>query len=190
MNILLTENLVFKGLDYSKTILPKGIYENCTFLSCNFMNVDLSGFTFENCIFTECDLSLVKLGSTSLQDVKFLKSKLLGLRFEDCKDFLFSVNFDECHLNLSTFYQSLLKKTIFKDCYLHEVDFTESNLANARFINCDLTRAIFERANLEKTDFTSSYNFTIDPEKNKIRKAKFSKENVAGLLTKYDIIIE
>jgi hypothetical protein len=43
---------------------------------------------------------------------------------------------------------------------------------------------------LEKADIRTSHNYTIDPEKNKVKKAKFSIHGIAGLLDKYDIEIE
>jgi fluoroquinolone resistance protein len=43
---------------------------------------------------------------------------------------------------------------------------------------------------LEKADFRTAYNYSIDPEKNRIKKAKFSIFGVTGLLDKYDIEIE
>jgi uncharacterized protein YjbI with pentapeptide repeats len=58
------------------------------------------------------------------------------------------------------------------------------------FDNCDLTGAVFDHTNIEKADFRTSYNYTIDPEINRIKKAKFSILGVSGLLDKYDIDIE
>ena len=73
---------------------------------------------------------------------------------------------------------------------LEEVDFSETELTSAQFTDCDLRSAMFDQTNLEKVDFTTSFNYSIDPEANRIRKAKFSKEGVMGLLAKYDIIVE
>jgi hypothetical protein len=53
-----------------------------------------------------------------------------------------------------------------------------------------LTRATFENTILENVNFKTACNFEIDPEFNRIKKAKFSIENVSGLLAKYDIKIE
>jgi uncharacterized protein YjbI with pentapeptide repeats len=83
-----------------------------------------------------------------------------------------------------------VKGTAFKDCKLQEVDFVESDLTNVRFENCDLTMASFENTILTGTDLRTASNYSIDPEKNKIKKAKFSLAGVVGLLDKYDIIIE
>jgi uncharacterized protein YjbI with pentapeptide repeats len=58
------------------------------------------------------------------------------------------------------------------------------------FENCNLAQAVFERTNLEKVDFHTSYNYNIDLESNRVKKAKFSIDGVVGLLAKYDLIIE
>ncbi|WP_373542362.1 pentapeptide repeat-containing protein [Chamaesiphon sp.] len=64
------------------------------------------------------------------------------------------------------------------------------DLSSSVFDNCDLTRTIFARTILEKADFRNSFNYSIDPELNRIKKAKFSQSGIAGLLDKYDIEIE
>jgi hypothetical protein len=73
---------------------------------------------------------------------------------------------------------------------LQEEDFTETVLMSSVFDNCDLGSAIFENTNLEKSDFKTAFNFNINPEKNRLKGAKFSKENLYGLLSDYKIIIE
>lgn len=67
------------------------------------------------------------------------------------------------------------------------MDFAECDLSGSMFDNCDLARAKFDRTNLKKADFRTSYNYSIDPEKNRITKAKFSMTGIVGLLDKYDI---
>lgn len=180
----------FKKLHFSETTLEAGDYENCTFMECNFSKVDLSKFNFQDCVFKTCDLSLVKLGDTGLKNVKFENCKLLGLHFDDCNDFLFEVNFTGCTLNLSSFYKRKMKKAVFRNCQLHEIDFTEVDFTGAIFDNCDLSGSIFMNSILEKADFTASHNYTIDPESNKIKKAKFSLAGLPGLLQKYDVVID
>ncbi len=69
------------------------------------------------------------------------------------------------------------------------MDFTACDLTDSSFHQCDLTRATFDRTILEKADFRTSYNYTLDPEANRIKKAKFSVAGVSGLLQKYDIVI-
>jgi uncharacterized protein YjbI with pentapeptide repeats len=115
---------------------------------------------------------------------------MLGLHFENCNEFGLSVNFDNCNLNHSSFYKTKLKKTIFKRIKLQEVDFAECDLTGSVFDDCDLMKAIFENTTIEKSDFRTSFNYLIDPEKNRIRKARFSITGIAGLLDKYDIDID
>ena len=81
-------------------------------------------------------------------------------------------------------------KTSFISCTMHEVDFVETNLNSSLFDDCDLSGTQFDNSNLEKCDFYSSYNYGINPDFNKIKKAKFSVRGVVGLLEKYDIIIK
>lgn len=115
---------------------------------------------------------------------------MLGLRFENCNQFGLSVSFESCILNHSTFYNLKLKKTSFKDVKLQEADFTGCDLSGSLFDNCDLTKATFESTNIEKADFRTSFNYSIDPESNRIKKAGFSLSGIPGLLEKYDITID
>jgi uncharacterized protein YjbI with pentapeptide repeats len=114
---------------------------------------------------------------------------MIGLKFEECNSFLMAFSFNHCVLNFSSFYQLNLKNTAFSECKLIEVDFTTANLTEASFNACNLEKAVFENTILEKTDLRNAFNFSIDPERNRLKKAKFSKENVEGLLSKYDILI-
>jgi uncharacterized protein YjbI with pentapeptide repeats len=130
------------------------------------------------------------LNNTAFREVFFKDCKLLGLRFENCNEFLFSVKFENCILNLSSFYKRNIKKTQFKDCSLHEVDFSEADLSNSIFENCDLSMATFDNSNLQKIDFRTAFNYSISPERNRIKQAKFSSQGLSGLLQHHDIIIE
>lgn len=93
-------------------------------------------------------------------------------------------------MTLSSFFKLKMKSTRFENCNLQEADFTQSDLSGSVFENCDLQKAIFDNTNLERVDFRTSFNYVIDPDKNRIKKAKFSRTDVFGLLEKYDIEIE
>ena len=71
-----------------------------------------------------------------------------------------------------------------------EVDFSETDLVGSVFKNCDLSGTIFENTHLEKADLRTAYNYHIDPESNKLKKAKFSLQGLPGLLDKYGLEIE
>jgi hypothetical protein len=51
-------------------------------------------------------------------------------------------------------------------------------------------RTVFHQSIIEKVDFLNAFNYSIDPERNRIANAKFSLSGVTGLLDKYKIIIE
>ena len=180
----------FEKEDLGADKLPIADYENCIFTNCDLSNTDLSQRVFLDCEFISCNLSTANFIKTGLKNVRFKDCKLLGLHFENCDQFLFQVDFNNCVLNLSSFYKLKLKKTRFKDSNLTEVDFTETDLASSLFDNCDLAGARFERTILEKADLRTARNYSIDPELNKIKKAKFSIHGIAGLLDKYDIEFE
>jgi fluoroquinolone resistance protein len=180
----------FEKINFAETVLVTGEYENCEFINCNFSNINLSGISFAECEFSGSNLGMAKLGKTAFKDVKFKDCKLTGLHFHDCSEFLFEVSFDNCQLQLSSFYKLKLKNTLFKNSVLYEVDFSEADLTASVFDRCDLDRAIFDNTILEKVDFRTSFSYSINPEMNKMKKARFSAAGIAGLLDKYDIEVE
>jgi fluoroquinolone resistance protein len=96
----------------------------------------------------------------------------------------------DCNLQHASFYKLKLKHQQFNQCHLKETDFTAAQLIGSIFEGCDLAGAVFDGTNLEKADFATAVNYSIDPENNRIKKAKFSSSGLAGLLSKYDIEME
>lgn len=190
MSRALTENKIYDQINFQQIPLVKGEYENCRFINCDLSNINLSESIFIDCSFVSCNLSLIKLGDTVFRDVHFNECKMLGLHLEDCNEFGLMFSFEKCSLNHSSFFQTKIRKTIFTDCQLQETDFTEADISGCVFKDCDLLKAKFEHTIMEKTDFRSAYNYSIDPEMNKIKKAMFSQAGIKGLLDKYDIKIE
>ncbi|WP_262709001.1 pentapeptide repeat-containing protein [Sphingobacterium lumbrici] len=78
---------------------------------------------------------------------------------------------------------------MFHTCELKEVDFEQCNLTQSIFDNCNLLNSKFFHSVLEKVDFRTAYNYSIDPDNNKLKKAKFSLIGLPGLLEKYNIDI-
>jgi uncharacterized protein YjbI with pentapeptide repeats len=133
---------------------------------------------------------MTKLAGTSLKNVSFKNCKLLGIQFHTCDDFLFGVSFLDCVLDYSSFTNKKMPKTNFNSCSMKEVTFVGTNLTNSVFENCNLDNAIFNETILAGANFTSAFNYKIDPEFNPMKKAKFSTQGIVGLLDKYDIKIE
>ena len=190
MDRLYIQDKKFDKVDLAIKELAIADYENCVFTNCDLSNAELSQRVFLECEFNACNLSTATITKTGLKNVKFKDCKLLGLHFENCDQFLFEVDFENCFLNLSSFYKLKIKKTRFINSNLSEVDFTEADLTSSLFDNCELAGARFERTILEKADLRTSRNYSIDPELNKIKKARFSYPGVLGLLSKYEIDID
>lgn len=188
MNIV--ETTVFKKEDFSLNPLPYAEYDNCTFTDCQFNNANLTGFIFTECRFEGCNLGMATAKGTAFKDVTFVNCKLVGFNFSIADPFLLTLKFEGCLMQLASFYKLKIKNTKFIKCGLQEADFNETDLTGATFDGCDLNKAIFQQSILEKTDFRTAYNYALDPELNRIKKARFGREGIAGLLMKYGISIE
>ena len=180
----------FTKNDFKKQDLGIGEYEACTFHGCDFLATDLSGCRFIDCQFTTCDLSNAKLHKTSLQDVQFSNCKMIGLAFDTCNAFNFSANFKACILNHSVFFKMKLNRVNFIECQLQDVDFAQAEMIGTSLHKCQLLNANFDHTNIEKADFRDALDFSIDPESNKIKGARFSASSLHGLLDKYQLVIE
>jgi len=186
----LIQGITFDKNDFKAQSFPKGEYEKCTFTNCIFSNTDPSEIIFWECTFITCDISLAKLIKTTFRQVAFRDCKMLGLRFDNCNKFGLSFGFEGCILDHSSFYELKLKNIVFRNCRLLETVFTQCDLTSAVFDNCDLSGTTFDNTILEKADLRTACNYAIDPDRNKIKKAKFSIAGISGLLDKYDIYIE
>ena len=189
------ENLIYTHKTFEKVVyigqrINNREFEDCIFKNCDFSNSDFSNTTFMDCEFIDCNLSMAQLVEASLKTVDFKNCKLLGIQFHSCTDFLFSVSFLECVLDYCSFANKKMPKTKFNSCSMKEVSFIGTNLTQSVFENCNLDNAIFNDTQLAGVDFTTAYNFKIDPEFNPMKKAKFSTQGIVGLLEKYDIKIE
>ena len=185
ININQTYNSV--ALIYAK--LTNKEFEDCTFRDCNFSNTDFSHNTFSDCEFIDCNLSNIIISNSFLKNTTFTNCKMIGMDFSTTEDFLFEVNFVDCNIDYAIFDSKKMPKTKFQNCSLKEISCIGTNFTNAIFENCNLDKAIFNSSILIGADFATSHHFTIDPEKNAIRKAKFSTNGLLGLLEKYDIKI-
>lgn len=185
-----TNNTTLNNQDYSSLDLTSQDFDQCIFNNCSFQSSQLLKTSFIECEFNGCDFSTANLQMTGFKKVIFRGCKLLGLQFNQCNTFLLELLFDDCILDFASFYKLSLKGLKIQNCSLKEVDFTEANLQGVIFNNCDLTGAIFKQSNLEKVDFRTARNFSIDPEENRIRDARFFQGDLEGLLYKYNIKVE
>ena len=190
MSIQHHEDEIFTKITADKIAGRNRTYEHCAFINCDLSGANLNGVVFMDCQFDGCNLTLADADDTGFQDVHFKHCKLSGVNFSKARDFLFGVNFDHCILDNAIFYKKKNKKGTFSECSMIETDLVECDLTDAKFINCNLNRAFFDRTILKGADLRTSYNFTIDPTINIIKKAQFGLHGLPGLLSKYDIKIE
>ncbi|RQP12366.1 MAG: pentapeptide repeat-containing protein [Chryseobacterium sp.] len=181
--------------DFNKLSFVSAEVQGTEFNLCRFDNCDFSDCAFHETIFTDCEFSncnftSVDLADCALKNVRFADCKMLGLDFTGCRDFLFKANFDNCRLDYSVLSGKDLRKTSFKGCSLLQADFTDCNLSAAVFTSARLDGAVFVACNLEKADFRSALGYEIDPDKNRLKNARFSADGLGGLLTKYEIKID
>jgi fluoroquinolone resistance protein len=165
-------------------------YSNCSFYACDFSNSVFAGTMFVDCVFDNCNLSMAKLTSCIVNNAVFKNCKVLGVNFGDCADFPFDVRFEGCTLDYCSFARKKMPKTSFLDTSMKNVDFTETDLTKSVFSRTNLMNAVFHRTVLREANLTTAVNYIIDPEANNVRKAIFSLQGVAGLLNKYDIVVE
>ena len=189
MNAPFIADRTFVNEDFTSSRLEKGDYENCVFEGWLFKEGYLDNQNFMECEFVNCDLTNSNIKHTIFKETSFKGCKLTGLRFEECNHLLLSIRFEDCNMTLTSFNGLALKGTFFSNCILQESDFTDSDLSFAQLPYCNLKKAIFENTVLHQTDFTESIEIDIDPALNQLKKTKFSKENVIGLLKKYDIVV-
>lgn len=165
-------------------------FECCSFNNCNFSQCVFVAVTFIDCVFNDCVFSGAKINYVAFRTVFFNNCKIEDVNFAMCDKLIFEIHFKECVLDFSKFYTLKIKGTTFIDCSIIAVDFMNTDLTEVVFDNCDLYRSEFAKAIANKADFKTSYNYTIDPTKTKIKKAVFSLDGIKGLLYKHDIIVK
>ncbi|WP_417351599.1 pentapeptide repeat-containing protein [Flavobacterium alkalisoli] len=165
-------------------------FERCTFTNCDFTECNYLGVAFIDCEFVNCNFTEARINYVSLRDVMFIGCNFTGVNFAMVDSLLFKFEFKDCILDYAKFYTLKMKSTVFTDCRIIAADFMSADLTGAIFDNCDLHKSVFMDTIANKTDFYSSYNFTIDPEKNKLKRAIFSQSGLKGLLTKHEIIVK
>ncbi len=179
----------FSALNEEEIRLSGAEFYKCRFESCSFGAYKITGARFESCQFVNCDFSLAIFKETELIDVEFDGCKLIGVDWTLIKNRL-QCEFKNCKLDSSSFYGMPLKVLNMIDCSARDADFEEADLTKADLSGCDLLRAKFNGANLSGVDLRGARSYSIDPNKTKVKKAKFSMPEVLSLLDEFDIIIK
>lgn len=182
-------DLAYENRTYAKDDLNFKDFERCRFSHCNFSACTFLAVAFIDCTFSDCIFDDAKINYVALRTVAFVRCKIRNVNFSMCDKLIFAISFEGCILDFSKFYTLKIKETPFIDCSLVAVDFMGADLTAAVFDRCDLYRSEFAKAIANKANFKTSWNYTIDPEQTKIKKAVFSLEQLKGLLFKHDILV-
>jgi uncharacterized protein YjbI with pentapeptide repeats len=113
----------------------------------------------------------------------------VGAEFFKCVRTFFSASFKNCLLSYCNFSDLNLKNTHFDGSKIQESFFSNTVLIGADFTDADLSGTLFHNCDLCKADFSTAVRYSIDPQTNKIKKAKFSLPEAVGLLQGFEIII-
>ena len=100
------------------------------------------------------------------------------------------LKFSHCNLGYANFSQLDNKGMEFRDCDMQESGFDLAKIKSSKFSNCNLERATFGGTDLTDCDFTTAYNFTINPNNCKLNKTKFSRNDLSGLVAHLDIVLK
>lgn len=184
------ENEAFKDLKLTEVDLTGKTFEECEFTGCFFLGGSFRDVTFNECVFRDCNLSNIPLMQANMGEVLFEECKLVGLDFSSCKKLLFSIKPDHCILQMCNFSNLKMNDLSFKGSQFMDCDFYETNLSDTDFSNCNLKGSLFEQCDLSGADFRQATNYTISPDQNKLKKAKFSMPEVLSFLAPLEIEIE
>ncbi len=184
------EDQEFVRLDFRDRKFAAGIYESCVFRQCEFGAADMQHSRFIGCRFEACNLSLALISDSSFRETRFEGCKMLGLRFDQCSGFGLDAEFIDCILDQCVFHKVAMPQAQLKNCSVAEADFGNADLREAVFGNCDLRDSDFTGADLRKADLRTARGYRLDPERTRLKGAKFSLPEVLSLLDKYQLRIE
>lgn len=191
-----TQSLMIESVDQQYTAsdawgdLKGARFDACTFQGVNWADKDLRGARFENCTWVDCDLSNVRTLGWGLQIVRFEGCKLVGVNFSICNELGLNVHFDGCILDAANFEGMDLRQVSWSGGRAREVDFTGANCEKVVFEGLDLAGASFERTRLERADFRTATGWRIQPDQNRIRHAKFRRDQLEGLLMGWELDLD
>ena len=162
-------------------------FEACVFEGVDWSGKDLRGARFEECTFVACDLSNMRTLGLGLQDVTFRESKLVGFDFASCNALGFRVHMEDCIADAVNGEATDFRNVTWKGGRAHGADFTGANLEGLAFDGVDLTGALFGQTKLAGADFRTATGWRIRPDENRIRGAKFRRDDLSGLVEGWDL---
>ncbi|MGE5431346.1 MAG: pentapeptide repeat-containing protein [Syntrophomonadaceae bacterium] len=178
----------FSGREFANSELKDTEFTDCTFDKMNFEKTRLKYVRFENCTFNKSNLSLVRINGSRFIDCKFTDCKMIGINWQEAEAPI-EIIMDKCKLDYSIFYGLDLRRIEITESFAKEVNFENADLSKGKFNGTDFSSSKFKNTNLSFSDLREATNYDINPEFNKIKKAKFSMPEAMTLLQCFDIEI-
>ena len=184
------EDYEFASVDFSSINLVEHSFQNCLFTSCRFRETEMQSANFRFCVFKESEFVLTKVHNVTLNDASFESCRIMGINFSEFNNFGFFPAFKNCVIDNSIFNGICLRKGKIFTCKLVDCDFSACDFSEADFTNTVFKHVTISQCNLEKADFRYCQGYRINPDTNRVRKAKFSLPEAQSFLSFLDIIIE
>lgn len=185
---------LFKSLQVTQTTYEQVEFVDCTFILSLMTDISFSQCRFKECRFDQCDMSLCAFPHSTFDGCVFRDTKLVGIDWTQAAwtglKLQEPLRFDACVLSHSTFIGMKIADLKMTDCISTDVDFREADLTGIDFSGTDLSQSLFHHTNLEGADFRRARNYTIQPEVNRLTKAKFSMPEALSLLYSMDIVLD
>ncbi|MFB2754094.1 pentapeptide repeat-containing protein [Shewanella xiamenensis] len=168
-------------------------FEECEFQDCQFSDSTFRNCKFIDCRFVGCNLSLLKVPLSQFNGVSFEECKLVGIDWTRAAwprlSFAAPFSFRTCILNDCSFMGLKLDEMVLEGCKAQDVDFREGKFNRANFSYSDFRHSLFGRTELMEADFSEATDYDIDIFNNKIKGAKFSRDEAIRLLNGLDITL-
>jgi fluoroquinolone resistance protein len=177
----LIEGKVFRDLDFRGGEISDKIFRECTFTNVTFAEARLRECRLEDCAVLLSDWTMAKVYGTAMRGVKFAGCKLMGIDWSDGHRSL-DASFKECVLDYSSFARIDLRKSVFTDCRMLEVNFSEANLTEADFSGSNLDRSRFQKTNLSRANLAGATNLVLNPAENKVKGAVIALDAAVGIV--------
>lgn len=182
------QDLKFSQGEFSEQELKDTEFTGCSFEKINFEKTKFKYVRFEGCTFNKCNMSLIKITGSRFIDCTFKDSKMIGINWQEAEGPI-EIVMQSCTLDYSVFYGLDLRRVEITDSMAKEVNFENADLSKGKFNGTDFYLSKFKNTNLSFADMRDSKNYDINPEFNRIKKARFSMPEAMTLLQCFDIEI-
>ena len=182
---------VFANIDAAHEVITDVEFDACRFNDCDFTEAVIERCRFIDCEFSNCNFSNAQLRESRMREVLFDNCKLVGVDWTrlDWPNLSLPspLTFQSCLLSHGSFFGLELAELNMQYCKAHEADFRSANLSEGRFNFTDFLGSQFHQCDLSGADFEHACNYAIDVFNNRVKGARFSRDEALSLLSGLDI---